>query len=141
MPNGPRLALARSRVSWRAPVLEPMGSGCLPGARDDILELDEFPPLARCLVTAERNRRGMTSRSPGEGGQQERDIAQRHRETATSIRHQYPRTADALDALNAVASNAAPHERMGQRTRRYVRRAQSLKTSPRRRSADHRASC
>lgn len=64
-----------------------------------LLELDQFPSLARGLWIAKRNARGPTSRSLGEGGRQERALAARFRQDADALRKEWPRTADVLDLL------------------------------------------
>ena len=45
------------------------------------------------------NRRGTTSRSPWEGGDQERSLADRYREYASACRTSHPLVAATLDAL------------------------------------------
>ena len=64
--------------------------------------LAESPPEARLserLRMAKRNLRGMTSRAVGEGGRQERGLAERYRASAIALRSAWPATAMMLERL------------------------------------------
>jgi energy-coupling factor transporter ATP-binding protein EcfA2 len=86
-----------ARVLARAPDAEDGHWPCV--AARKLLESDEFPPLARALAIAQQNLRGVTTRSLGEGGRQERELSARFRRSATALRTSWPRTADMLDEL------------------------------------------
>jgi hypothetical protein len=45
------------------------------------------------------NRRGVTTRMPGDGGEQERVLAAQHRAWAKAVVFEHPHTAKALDEL------------------------------------------
>jgi hypothetical protein len=60
-------------------------------------ELHEY--MRRGFYTGVLNNRGVTSRSMGEGGAQERTLAARFRERAATVATLYPRVAETLNAL------------------------------------------
>lgn len=64
-----------------------------------MLKAGEFTTLRSGLHTAKLNLRGMTSRSLGEGGKQERELAQQFRTSAEALRTEWPDTATLLDEL------------------------------------------
>lgn len=78
---------------------------CLAARR--LLESNEFPALSDGLHIAKRNQRGMTGRSLGEGGAQERVLAATFRDAARALRLSYPRTATMLDGIAESYESAA----------------------------------
>lgn len=69
-----------------------------PAVRDLLQELAS-PDVERGLVIEVHNSRGVTSRHPTEGGQQERDLAQKYRADAAAVDARWPRTKALLAAL------------------------------------------
>ncbi len=69
-----------------------------PTIRNLIEEL-QSADIERGLETQLYNNRGVTSRAPGEGGQQERDLAASFREQADALADKWPRTAAVLRSL------------------------------------------
>ncbi|EYF04190.1 Hypothetical protein CAP_4667 [Chondromyces apiculatus DSM 436] len=88
-----------ARVLARAPDAEDGHWPCIAARR--LLELEEFPRLSHALQMAKWNMRGMTRRSLGEGGKQERALASRYRDAAKAVALTWPRSADMLDELAA----------------------------------------
>ncbi|MEP7125269.1 MAG: AAA family ATPase [Byssovorax sp.] len=86
-----------SRVLARAASGEDGRWPCVAARR--LIESGEFPKLIRFLHAAKRNLRGWTSRSPGEGGKQEREIALAFQHSTNAFRLEWPRTAALLDGL------------------------------------------
>ncbi|WP_437616658.1 AAA family ATPase [Sorangium sp. So ce834] len=86
-------------------------------AARNLIETGLYPELGDHLGTAERNRRGVTGRALGEGGVQERDTAEQHREAALRIEASYPRTAAMLDNLARRYDSEA--DRHDARARRF----------------------
>jgi len=91
-------------------VLSPLGKvlARVPPASDEhwpcvaarcLLESGSYPDLAGYIAIAERNRRGATVRAIGEGGGQERELAERYRTFADALRDEFSRTAVMLDGL------------------------------------------
>jgi hypothetical protein len=70
---------------------------CLAARR--LLETGLYPELGDNLSLAKRNSRGVVGRAIGEGGVQEREIAERYREAARQLEITYPRTAAMLDGI------------------------------------------
>jgi energy-coupling factor transporter ATP-binding protein EcfA2 len=101
-------AIEVARVLARAPAGEDGLWPCL--AARKLIESDTFPSLARGLHTAKRNLRGMTTRSLGEGGKQEREIASGFRGAAVKLRPSWPRTADMLEGLAEAYERDAERE-------------------------------
>jgi len=56
------------------------------------------------------NKRGITSRSPGEGGGQERDLAQYYREQTEKIQHIFPNVSSMLDSIARSYESHAKRE-------------------------------
>ncbi|WP_437841148.1 AAA family ATPase [Sorangium sp. So ce1153] len=75
-----------------------------------LLETGLHPELDGHLALAKRNRRGLTGRALGEGGVQERDIAERYRDAARQFEANYPRTAAMLDNLARRYDSEADRE-------------------------------
>jgi len=78
----------------------------------DILELVDSEPMERGLSIARQNARGVTSRSFGEGGLQEKDLAARYRADAVAVMTRWPRTGALLNSLaRSYARDANWHDR------------------------------
>lgn len=75
-----------------------------------LLETGLYPELDDDLALAKQNRRGLTGRALGEGGAQERDIAERYRDAARQLEASYPRTAAMLDNLARRYESEADRE-------------------------------
>jgi len=65
----------------------------------EVLDLFRSKPMLNGFRVGKLNRRGMTSRSPRDGGEQERALSAQYRAWAEALRLEYPRTARALDGL------------------------------------------
>lgn len=82
-----------ARVLARVPATDGLWP-CLAVRR--LLEEDRIPNLRRHLVTAKINSRGLVRRSFGEGGDQERALAQRFRERSHQLGAEFPITSAML---------------------------------------------
>lgn len=73
--------------------------------------IDEFDskPMIDGFWIGRRNRRGITSRMPRDGGKLERDQAANYRKFAAALAYEYPRTAKALDGLAESYEEEARH--------------------------------
>lgn len=73
--------------------------------------IDEFDskPMVDGFWIGRRNRRGITSRMPRDGGKLERDEAANYRKFAAALAYEYPRTAKALDGLAESYEEEARH--------------------------------
>lgn len=72
--------------------------------------------MIRGFWIGKRNRRGVTTRTLGEGGQQERDEAARFREWAVALAYEHPYTAKALDDLaDSYEDEARRHDEDAER--------------------------
>lgn len=56
-------------------------------------------PMITGFIIGKRNRRGVTTRMPGDGGNPERERAAKYRTWAKAITYEHPHTAKALDSL------------------------------------------
>ncbi|MEM7758436.1 MAG: hypothetical protein AAF298_09975 [Cyanobacteria bacterium P01_A01_bin.40] len=65
----------------------------------EIIEELESPEFERALEIEAYNSRGVTIRSPFDGGKQEQELAKKYREQADAIKFQWPRTSDILRSL------------------------------------------
>lgn len=65
----------------------------------DALDLFRSKPMLEGFRVGKANRRGVTTRMPDDGGEQERALAAQYRAWATAIRFDHPYTAKALDEL------------------------------------------
>lgn len=65
----------------------------------DVLDLFRSKPMLEGFSVGKANRRGVTTRMPGDGGEQERALAAQYRAWAKAIAIEYPHTAKALDGL------------------------------------------
>ena len=82
-----RLARRRSWDDW------------LPDPILKLLDAPEHQDLRQSFAIGVRNARGMTSRSPYDGGAQERNLAQKYRELAARFGNSYPRVAELLKEI------------------------------------------
>ena len=64
-----------------------------------VLQLEQDADLERHLLVSRRNQRGVTVRSPYEGGTQERRLAKKYRGWADAVRDQWPRSGKLLDEI------------------------------------------
>lgn len=74
-----------------------------------VLDLFHSKTMTESFVIGKQNRRGITSRRPGAGGELEREEAKTYREWARSISAEHPRTAQALNDI------AESYEHLGRR--------------------------
>ncbi|MDZ4319731.1 MAG: hypothetical protein U1A07_12990, partial [Phenylobacterium sp.] len=65
----------------------------------EVLDLFRSKPMLDGFAVGKSNRRGVHTRSPRDGGGQERDLSAQYRGWAKAIRFEHPHTAKALDAL------------------------------------------
>lgn len=65
----------------------------------EVIDLFRSKPMIEGFQVGKRNRRGVTSRMPREGGELERKEAAKYRVWAKAIGYEYPHTARALDAI------------------------------------------
>ncbi len=101
-------AIEVAKILARAPVGEDEHWPCLAARR--LLESGAYPRLADGLHTAKRNLRGVVSKSIGEGGKQEREIAAAFHRSAEILRIECPRTAAMLDSLARSYGDEAEQE-------------------------------
>ncbi len=65
----------------------------------EVIEMVRSKAVERGLEMGVYNRRGVTVRNPTDGGDQERELAQRYRRDAEALRFDWPRTAACLDRI------------------------------------------
>jgi len=65
----------------------------------DLLEQYETRDVERGIEVGLYNKRGVTSRALGEGGKQERELAEKYQHQADKIKHMWPRTAAMLKRI------------------------------------------
>jgi transcriptional regulator with XRE-family HTH domain len=65
----------------------------------EVLDLFRSKPMLDGFQVGKRNRRGVTVRSPRDGGEQERSLSAQYRAWAKAISFEHPHTAKALDGL------------------------------------------
>ena len=65
----------------------------------EVLDADDGDDLRRGFYIGVRNLRGMYSKTPGEGGKQERDLADTYKRRAQGWEVEFPRTANVLKAV------------------------------------------
>lgn len=70
-----------------------------PEAVREVIEVSRSRHLETGLAIGVHNRRGVTVRSPYDGGEQERGLAQRYRHDAEALRFDWPRTAATLNRI------------------------------------------
>lgn len=64
-----------------------------------VLDRSEMEEMRRGFLIGTRNKRGMTTRSPWDGGAQERNLAAYFRGEAEKIQHSHPQVAALLESL------------------------------------------
>lgn len=75
----------------------------------DVIELFRSKPMIEGFLIGKGNRRGVTRRSPRDGGSLERQEAAKYRNWAKSIAYEHPYTAKALNALADSYDEQARH--------------------------------
>ena len=65
----------------------------------DVLDRQEFEEMRRGFIVGTHNSRGVTSRSPCEGGDQERDLSAHHRSHAERIQYAHPNMSATLERI------------------------------------------
>jgi hypothetical protein len=65
----------------------------------EVLDLFRSKPMLDGFQTGKRNRRGVTTRAPRDGGEQERALSAQYRAWAKAVSFEHPHTAKALDGL------------------------------------------
>jgi len=65
----------------------------------DLLDRPELEDIRHGFMSGVHNKRGITSRSYGEGGDQERELANKYRTYANSFRTSHPNFASTLDEI------------------------------------------
>jgi hypothetical protein len=101
-------AIEVTKVLARAPAGGDGHWPCLAARR--LLETAAYSRLADGLHTAKSNLRGVVSKSIGEGGRQEREIAAVFQASADFLRPDFPRTATMLDSLARSYDHEAEQE-------------------------------
>ena len=81
-----------------------------PKAVREVIEVSRSRHLETGLEVGVYNRRGVTVRSPHDGGEQERGLAERFRRDAETLRFDWPRTAATLDRIAESYARDAAHE-------------------------------
>jgi hypothetical protein len=76
----------------------------------ELLEQFDAQEIRNCFNLGVRNNRGVTSRSPYSGGEQERSLAEKYRGCAEQINLLYPQTASMLEQLAKYYENDAKDE-------------------------------
>lgn len=76
----------------------------------DVLDLFRSKPMLEGFWIGKSNRRGVTTRMPGDGGELERKEAARYRRWAAAIVYDHPYTAKALDTLAESYEHQAHRE-------------------------------
>lgn len=79
----------------------------------ELLEVVDSEVLERGLAIGRYNMRGVTWRSPGDGGLQERDLAAKYRADAVAVRQRWPRTAGLLNRMARTYGRDADREDRG----------------------------
>lgn len=76
----------------------------------DIIEEIRSSELDEGLEVGKKNLRGVTTRSPFEGGEQERELAEKYREQAERIKLKWPRTSEILRRIERSYKHEADWE-------------------------------
>jgi hypothetical protein len=77
----------------------------------DAIEVTRSRDLETGLYIGVKNKRGVTSRGPLDGGDQERDLAKRYREHSEAVRFEWPRTSAVLDRIaESYKAEAKEHD-------------------------------
>lgn len=90
----------------------PMGAdGVWPAeAVREALDLFQSKRMIEGFWVGKSNRRGVTTRMPGDGGEQERQEAEKYKRFAAALQYDYPHTAKALSKLAKSYENDAQRE-------------------------------
>ncbi|MER9069611.1 XRE family transcriptional regulator [Mesorhizobium sp. M0902] len=82
----------------------------------EVIDLFRSKPMIDGFQVGKRNRRGVTTRMPRDGGELERNEAAKYRTWAKAIAYEYPHTAKALDTLaGAYDWEARQHDEEAER--------------------------
>lgn len=82
----------------------------------DVLDLFRSKPMITGFIIGKRNRRGVTTRMPGDGGNLEREEAAKYRAWSKALAYEHPHTAKALDSLaEAYERDAQRHDEDAER--------------------------
>jgi hypothetical protein len=82
----------------------------------DALDLFRSKPMLNGFQVGKLNRRGVTTRLPGDGGELERNEEARFRDWAKAIAYDHPHTAKALNAIaDSYAWDARRHDEDAER--------------------------
>jgi hypothetical protein len=82
----------------------------------DVIDLFRSKPMIDGFRIGKSNRRGVTSRMPGDGGKLERQEAAKYRQWAKAIAYGHPQTAKALDSLaDSYEDEAQRHDEDAER--------------------------
>ena len=84
----------------------------------ELLDRLELEDIREGFRTGTINKRGVTSRAPGEGGSQERSLAADYRHYANALRTSHPNLAAVLDELVDSYEHEGIHEDLKARLRR-----------------------
>ena len=86
----------------------------------EVIEMTRSRALEQGLETGVYNRRGVTVRSPFDGGDQERGLAERYRRDAEALRFDWTRTAACLDRIAETYEHDARREDQGAEQRDWL---------------------
>lgn len=86
----------------------------------EVLDLPEHDRLRGSFQTGIYNKRGVTTRSPYDGGDQEREIAQRYDGYAEAIQIEFPLASECLSQIaESYRRDATRHDRSAERTKEH----------------------
>lgn len=86
----------------------------------EVIEMTRSRALEQGLETGVYNRRGVTVRSPFDGGEQERGLAERYRRDAEALRFDWTQTAACLDRIAETYEHDARREDQGAEQRDWL---------------------
>ena len=114
-----RIDIGDTAIGTALAASPPDPDGEWPGvAVRDLIERLRSDDVDTALIVALRNQRGVTSRSPMDGGDQERDLAETHKSQSRRFR-QWPRTAAIFTSLaSSYEHDAGIHDRTAEARRR-----------------------
>lgn len=112
-----REAIADSRIGNMLSASPVGADGSWPAeAVRDVLDLFRSKPMIEGFSIGKRNRRGVTTRLPRDGGNLERQEAAKYRDWAKAIAYEHPHTAKALDTLaDSYEDQARRHDEDAER--------------------------
>lgn len=112
-----RADIADSKIGNMLSASPPGADGVWPAeAVRDALDLFRSKPMLNGFQVGKRNRRGVTTRLPGDGGELERNEEARFRDWAKAIAYDHPHTAKALNAIaDSYAWDARRHDEDAER--------------------------